>query len=573
VLSKKELEQAFPETPDIVHHRIYQAFRKGEKKLKARKRMVQSLSFAAAFLMMVCMGLLMRHVHLSPAPDVLHPGVGNSPDPLASATSQLVSQTGQPVAAETSPLVTALQTASPVPSVTPEPTVTPTPAPPTEAPTAALTNTPAPEPIPEYDEVYDAEEKNAGASSVISDEVEEQLPFPQFYATEYGQYYHLAENCTGMKGAQAFFFYDVVDQGKTACPNCLGGSLDNVYLPDGNPYYHVGTGCLSKNSIKKAAGYTEDMALLLSALPCPDCTEANSDRISEVMLNVQLAAGELVVYTCQPGADYHRTPNACGNSDDKYDRYALLLGPALREGSLPCEHCYPGFVIEAPLYFTPGGMYFHTVSDCSGMKNASPNTLEAAIECGKQVCPVCCPFIAGNTEGARIHLTYLFHQVMGAEIPFPEKQAGVYAGQNDRYFYGYQADYGINEMQSDQLDIDVDGRALYIRMMYAQPDGMSTFLESCENSSLLTACKEVSECLLQLGEADAYLKALQVNCELASSPYAPQEVSYELAYIIKENTEGVDVIWVQYDTAEQKISSMNWDTVPFAEIPDTEKKK
>ncbi|MCR4621383.1 MAG: hypothetical protein K5663_04810 [Clostridiales bacterium] len=46
-------------------------------------------------------------------------------------------------------------------------------------------------------------------------------------------------------------------------------------------------------------------------------------------------------------------------------------------------------VAEAPVYFTPGGTYYHLIRNCSGMMNAESHTLKEAKAAGKQVCGKC----------------------------------------------------------------------------------------------------------------------------------------------------------------------------------------
>ena len=46
-------------------------------------------------------------------------------------------------------------------------------------------------------------------------------------------------------------------------------------------------------------------------------------------------------------------------------------------------------VSEAPVYFTPGGTYYHLIKNCSGMMNAESHTLREAQIAGKQVCEKC----------------------------------------------------------------------------------------------------------------------------------------------------------------------------------------
>ena len=43
------------------------------------------------------------------------------------------------------------------------------------------------------------------------------------------------------------------------------------------------------------------------------------------------------------------------------------------------------------VYFKPNGVYYHTHSDCSGMRGAGYFTLDDAIAAGKRPCPVCNP--------------------------------------------------------------------------------------------------------------------------------------------------------------------------------------
>ncbi|MBQ4451551.1 MAG: hypothetical protein II912_04185 [Clostridia bacterium] len=46
-------------------------------------------------------------------------------------------------------------------------------------------------------------------------------------------------------------------------------------------------------------------------------------------------------------------------------------------------------VAEAPVYYTPGGTYYHLTRNCSGMLNASSHTLKEAKDAGKQMCANC----------------------------------------------------------------------------------------------------------------------------------------------------------------------------------------
>ena len=56
---------------------------------------------------------------------------------------------------------------------------------------------------------------------------------------------------------------------------------------------------------------------------------------------------------------------------------------------MPVQLPYIKIVADAPVYFTPGGTYYHLVNNCSGMQNAQSHTLKEAAEAGKKVCEVC----------------------------------------------------------------------------------------------------------------------------------------------------------------------------------------
>lgn len=41
------------------------------------------------------------------------------------------------------------------------------------------------------------------------------------------------------------------------------------------------------------------------------------------------------------------------------------------------------------VYYTPGGVYYHLVEDCSGMRNAAAHSIATANADGKKPCPSC----------------------------------------------------------------------------------------------------------------------------------------------------------------------------------------
>ena len=53
-------------------------------------------------------------------------------------------------------------------------------------------------------------------------------------------------------------------------------------------------------------------------------------------------------------------------------------------GKTACPSC-----IESPVYYTPGGRYYHLDGHCQGMQNASAHAASEASSDGKLPCPLC----------------------------------------------------------------------------------------------------------------------------------------------------------------------------------------
>lgn len=76
---------------------------------------------------------------------------------------------------------------------------------------------------------------------------------------------------------------------------------------------------------------------------------------------------------------------------------------------------------ETTVYYTLNGMYFHLKQDCSGMRNANPNTIDSAISQFKKPCPVCF-----NTEEKR--------EIY--RLPLPENETdAVYIAVTNYYYH------------------------------------------------------------------------------------------------------------------------------------------
>ncbi len=108
-----------------------------------------------------------------------------------------------------------------------------------------------------------------------------------------------------------------------------------------------------------------------------------------------------LVYTQPDSNYYHAEPNCSG----MVGAVAWTEESAISVGKQPCPVCITGDAtmeeapeeaasaeaVEAPIFYTEYGSYYHGDEHCSGMQNAQPHSVELALASGKLRCPVCQP--------------------------------------------------------------------------------------------------------------------------------------------------------------------------------------
>ena len=92
------------------------------------------------------------------------------------------------------------------------------------------------------------------------------------YATPNGSYYHIQQNCSGMKNAQQVALSDMLKSGRPACPVCCPDAETVVYGQQGNPYYHSNNSC--SGMTKPVQGILVN-ALAAGLQRCPVCWKTN----------------------------------------------------------------------------------------------------------------------------------------------------------------------------------------------------------------------------------------------------------------------------------------------------------
>ena len=357
-MNRIDFDRAFPQTPDCVGEAIRLGFLRGARLSARRRRVGAMLSVAAALVILLGAALFSMGRMNQPKPDLLPLSQTNvTPTPVPSATV----------------------TAEPTATITPEPTATP---------------------APMIEEAF-------------------------VYCTEGGKYYHSQPDCSGMEGATQMSIAKAEAMGKTACPACIGSV---VYCTQSGYYYHNEADC---SGMQGASLMTREKAAVMGKNPCPICVESwvfcteggvcfHKESDCSGMQNANLmsiaearslgkspctdcflpAALASTVYTSYnaPGSYYHSVPD-CGRQS--FDR-ALTMEQALAEGYDACPDCtwnpltlYESAAVteastwDSLVYYTPGGIYYHLIEDCSGMQNASAHSIATANADGKKPCPSC----------------------------------------------------------------------------------------------------------------------------------------------------------------------------------------
>ena len=396
----KDLDRAFPPTPECVEDAIYEGVRRARRRALMRRRL-QRLAAAAAVVAVLVGAFSFLHERVRPDA-VSGPGGQRalsgpvarsaSPDPTDSLPSPEPTRSASPDPTSELPSPAPMQSASPrpTPTPTPEPTeasqtraevpadgdlsavsdlpaiaegetadapirtdatlATALPAP-TESyeaflPTMALPSADAVElPAAEVEQLalslgsYIASDAYADAETILSIDP---LEYGLCFSTATGTWFHTDRNCMGMAGAQLRTLREALAMGQAFCPACISFAKDDgdpAWSREGDVYYHASALC---------AG-VEDEA-----------TEAETAL--------------------------------------------TFVARARLQGKLPCPNCVTleqttPAVLTGQLYCTSGGEWVHAQPNCNGMRQPMGCTLAQALEMGKSICPVCigtdCIYING----------------------------------------------------------------------------------------------------------------------------------------------------------------------------------
>lgn len=155
----------------------------------------------------------------------------------------------------------------------------------------------------------------------------------QFYCTEDGNYYHIQDDCSGMRNAKQVTYAEARVLGKKRCPTCIGGEDETE------------TAAAGDDAVAQAAGY--------------------------------------YVYATPKGAYYHVNSTCSGMKNAQQ----VLLSDMLKKNRPACPVCCPD--AETTVFAEAGNPYFHSNATCSGMTNAKQGILVNALAAGLTRCPEC----------------------------------------------------------------------------------------------------------------------------------------------------------------------------------------
>ena len=396
----KDLDRAFPPTPECVEDAIYEGVRRARRRALLRRRL-QRLAAAAAVVAVLVGAFSFLHERVRPDA-VSGPGGQRalsgpvarsaSPDPTDSLPSPAPTRSASPDPTSELPSPAPMQSASPrpTPTPTPEPTeasqtraevpadgdlsavsglpaiaegemadapirtdatlATALPAP-TESyeaflPTMALPSADAVDlPAAEVEQLalslgsYIASDAYADAETILSIDP---LEYGACFSTDKGTWFHVESNCMNMTGAKLRTLREALAMGQTFCPACIAFAAEDgdlAWSREEDAYYHASSFC---------AGVEDEAAEVETALTFVAC--------------------------------------------------------ARLQGKLPCPNCVTleqttPAVLTGQLYCTSGGEWVHAQPNCNGMRQPMGCTLAQALEMGKSICPVCigtdCIYING----------------------------------------------------------------------------------------------------------------------------------------------------------------------------------
>ena len=218
-----------------------------------------------------------------------------------------------------------------------------------------------------------------------------------WYNPNGGSYYHKTSDCRGMKNAIQGSATAAENSGLQPCPTCLGGTSANAkfYMTTNGTWYHTEPNC---KGMTNATRVTEATAIARGKIPCDICAGGTATGGNRVEVNTGNTGGGTTTvvqtttkyYSTTDGENFHSSQTCRGMKNATEVSAAEIA----ERGQTPCPKCIG---TSGTYYSTVDGTWYHKDAKCGGMKNATIVTL-AMINSRKQTaCPTCIGGSAANT--------------------------------------------------------------------------------------------------------------------------------------------------------------------------------
>lgn len=199
------------------------------------------------------------------------------------------------------------------------------------------------------------------------------------YCSPYNTHFHTNPSCSDISGdAHEVSLKDALLMGKTACEVCCPQAAMQFYCTKDGTYYHVKQDC---SGMRDASYVTYAEARVTGKKRCPVCIGGEDE--TETLAEDEAQPTGYYVYATPKGTYYHVNATCSGMKNAEQ----VLLSDMLKQGRPACPVCCPD--AEAVVFAEAGNPYYHSFATCSGMTQATQGILVNALAAGLTRCPVC----------------------------------------------------------------------------------------------------------------------------------------------------------------------------------------
>lgn len=198
------------------------------------------------------------------------------------------------------------------------------------------------------------------------------------YCSAYNAFFHTDPKCSDLgSDGREVGLKEALLMGKTACETCCPEAGREVFCTVDGTYYHVQEDC---SGMRNASKVTYAEARVTGKKRCPTCIGGVDETEQAAALAQQTG---YYVYATPNGTYYHVNSTCSGMKDARQ----VLLSDMLKEKRPACPVCCPD--AEATVFAESGNPYYHSYATCSGMTSATEGILVNALAAGLKQCPVC----------------------------------------------------------------------------------------------------------------------------------------------------------------------------------------